>query len=309
MALQVSRSKTVAKSCKGAEVRDIFIDELCKATEKNKNIILLVNDLGFGVIDKFCKKFPNNYFNAGISEQSMIGYAAGLAAAGKHVFVYSIANFSTFRCAEQIRNDVDYHNLPVTIVSVGSGVSYGNLGYSHHGLQDYALMRTFPNTVIASPGDAMELKGCMTYLFNNPQPSYLRLDKSTKFQIHKKVPNILPGKWVKIIKKKNNKKTFLTTGAVIDFVKKNLLKNNYSDFSLYSLPMWGMKTKNNQCNFIKKYNKIVVVEDHFQDGGFQSWLNEALNKKNCKTKIISKSISNQVVGKVGSQDFLMKYLK
>ena len=224
MALQVSRSKTVAKSCKGAEVRDIFIDELCKATEKNKNIILLVNDLGFGVIDKFCKKFPNNYFNAGISEQSMIGYAAGLAAAGKHVFVYSIANFSTFRCAEQIRNDVDYHNLPVTIVSVGSGVSYGNLGYSHHGLQDYALMRTFPNTVIASPGDAMELKGCMTYLFNNPQPSYLRLDKSTKFQIHKKVPNILPGKWVKIIKKKNNKKTFLTTGAVIDFVKKNLLK-------------------------------------------------------------------------------------
>ena len=73
--------------------------------------------------------------------------------------------------------------------------------------------------------------------------------------------------------------------------------------------MWGMKTKNNQCNFIKKYNKIVVVEDHFQDGGFQSWLNEALNKKNCKTKIISKSISNQVVGKVGSQDFLMKYLK
>ena len=107
-------------------MRDIFIDELIKATEKNRNIILLVNDLGFGVIEKFYKKFPNNCFNAGVAEQSMVGYAAGLAAAGKHVFVYSIANFPTFRCAEQIRNDVDYHNLPVTIVSVGAGVGYGN---------------------------------------------------------------------------------------------------------------------------------------------------------------------------------------
>ena len=176
-------------------MRDIFIDELIIATKKNKNIILLVNDLGFGVIEKFVKLFPNNYFNAGISEQSMMGYAAGLAAAGKHVFVYSIANFPTFRCAEQIRNDIDYHNLPVTIVSVGSGVGYGNLGYTHHGLQDYSLMRSFPNMLIASPGDIMELKACMKYLVSNPQPSYLRLDKSSNFKIHKSIPNINPGKW------------------------------------------------------------------------------------------------------------------
>ena len=134
-------------------MRDIFIDELCSAVEKNKNIILLVNDLGFGVVEKFCKKFPNNYYNAGISEQSMIGYAAGLATSGKHVFVYSIANFPTFRCAEQLRNDIDYHKLSVTVVSVGAGVGYGNLGYTHHGLQDYSLIRSFPNTLIASPGE------------------------------------------------------------------------------------------------------------------------------------------------------------
>ena len=163
-------------------MRDIFIDELCSAVEKNKNIILLVNDLGFGVVEKFCKKFPINYYNAGISEQSMIGYAAGLAASGKHVFVYSIANFPTFRCAEQLRNDIDYHKLSVTVVSVGAGVGYGNLGYTHHGLQDYSLIRSFPNTLIASPGDIMELKGCIKYLLKNPQPSYLRLEdrKSTR---------------------------------------------------------------------------------------------------------------------------------
>ena len=289
-------------------MRNIFIDELILATKKNKNIVLLVNDLGFNVVEKFVKKFPNNYFNAGISEQSMIGYAAGLAAAGKHVFVYSIANFSTFRCAEQIRNDIDYHKLPVCIVSVGGGVGYGNLGYTHHALQDYTLMRSFPNMLIASPGDIMELISCVRYLIKNPQPSYLRLDKNSNYKIHSKLPKVSPGKWVKVFKKDNKEEhIYLTTGAVISHVKKFFfLKKKYD---LYSLPIWGMNSKKKQYNFIKKFKKITVVEDHFQDGGFQSWLNESLNKKNCKTNIISKSISSSVMNKVGSQDYLMNYLK
>lgn len=288
-------------------MRDIFIDELIIATKKNKNIILLVNDLGFGVIEKFVKLFPNNYYNAGISEQSMMGYAAGLAAAGKHVFVYSIANFPTFRCAEQIRNDIDYHNLPVTIVSIGSGVGYGNLGYTHHGLQDYSLMRSFPNMLIASPGDLMELKACMRYLVSNPQPSYLRLDKSSNFKIHKSIPNINPGKWLKIFGNNNLNCSFLTTGSVIEHTI-NKFKKKFN-FPFYSLPLWGMKYKKFQYNFLKKYKKIIVVEDHFQDGGFQSWLNESLNKKNCRTNIISYSISAQIIKKIGSKEYLMNYLK
>jgi transketolase len=289
-------------------MRNIFIDELILATQKNRNIVLLVNDLGFGVIEKFVKKFPNNYYNVGVSEQSMIGYAAGLAAAGKHVFVYSIANFSTFRCAEQIRNDVDYHNLSVTIVSVGAGVGYGNLGYTHHALQDYALMRSFPNMLILSPGDIMELKSCMRYLIKNPQPSYLRLDKNYNYKIHTKLPKVSPGKWIKVLKNSKEKKIiYLTTGSVINYVKKKFFKKK--NYSLYSLPIWGMKSKNKQHNFIKKYKKIIVVEDHFQDGGFQSWINESLNNKNCKTKIISKSINSSVVNRVGSKDYLMNYLR
>ena len=290
-------------------MRNIFIDELISATKKNKNIILLVNDLGFGVVEEFCRKFPNNYFNVGISEQSMIGYAAGLAAAGKHVFVYSIANFSTFRCAEQIRNDIDYHNLPVTVVSVGAGVGYGNLGYTHHALQDYALMRSFPNMLIVSPGDIMELRSCIRYLIKNPQPSYLRLDKSSKYKIHSKLPKVSPGKWIKVFKNNNKDKkvTYLTTGAIINYVEKKFFKKN--KYSLYSVPIWGMKSKKKQNSLIKKYKKIIVFEDHFQDGGFQSWLNESTNNKNCKTNIVSKSISSSVVNKVGSQDYLMRLLK
>ena len=167
-------------------MKKVFIEELILSTRKNKDICLIVNDLGFGMIEGYAKEFPKHIFNAGVSEQSMMGYAAGLAATGKHVFVYSIANFNTFRCAEQIRNDVDYHNLPVTIVSAGSGVGYGNLGYTHHAIQDYSLIRSFPNMLIASPGDTMELKSCMEYLVKKPQPSYLRLEKSSNYRIHKK---------------------------------------------------------------------------------------------------------------------------
>ena len=103
-------------------MRKIFIDELILAAKKNKKIILVVNDLGYNVVESFAKKFPKQFYNVGVAEQNMMGVAAGLAIEGHHVFVYSIGNFPTFRCAEQIRNDIDYHNLPVTIVNVGGGV-------------------------------------------------------------------------------------------------------------------------------------------------------------------------------------------
>ena len=146
-------------------MRKIFIKELTNLNSNRGNIYLVINDLGFNVIEPFKNKFPKRCFNAGVSEQSMMGMSAGIASEKCHTFVYSIANFSTFRCAEQIRNDVDYHKLPVTIVSVGSGVGYGNLGYSHHALQDYALMRSFPNMLILSPGNNEELVNLLKFTY------------------------------------------------------------------------------------------------------------------------------------------------
>ena len=286
-------------------MRNIFIKELVLAAEKNKNIFLVTNDLGYNVIEEFQNKFQKNVINAGVSEQSMMGYAAGLAASGKHVFVYSIGNFNTFRCAEQIRNDVDYHNLPVTIVSVGGGVGYGSLGYSHHAIQDYSLMRSFPNILIAAPGDDYECKACIKYLIKNPQPSYLRLSKNLNYVAHKKIPKIFPGKAIKVFDGNNKNIIYLTTGSVIDYVKKNYY--NKKPYPIYSIPMWSMKVKKKQSLFTKKFKKIIVVEDHLQDGGFQSWILESLNFNN-KTQIISKSFNSKIIGRVGSENFLMRFL-
>tara|TARA_A100001015_G_C14920504_1_gene684130 strand:- start:354 stop:1247 length:894 start_codon:yes stop_codon:yes gene_type:complete len=293
-------------------MRKIFIEELIAAAKKNKKIILIVNDLGYNVVEKFAKMFPSQFFNAGVAEQNMMGIAAGMALEGYHVFVYSIGNFPTFRCSEQIRNDVDYHNLPVTIVNVGAGLSYGNLGYSHHSLQDYGLMRLFPNMLIASPGDEMETKACMKYILKKPQPSYLRLSKSNTKPLHNKIPNLKPGKWLSIFKSNRiSKKIFLTTGNVASIAKKFLTNKNFNNYSIYSLPLWGMKYKKAQFNQIKNWDKIVVLEDHLEDGGFGSWIKESINNNKIKTHIISKSLSNKVIGKVGSEKYLLEnyYLK
>lgn len=293
-------------------MRKIFIDELILAAKKNKKITLIVNDLGYSVVEKFAKIFPKQFYNAGVAEQNMMGIAAGMALEGRHVFVYSIGNFPTFRCAEQIRNDVDYHNLPVTIVNVGAGVSYGNLGYTHHSLQDYALMRIFPNMLIASPGDEMEIRACMKYIIKHPQPSYLRLAKSKNLILHRKIPNLKPGQWLSILNsKKNSKKTFLTTGNISHLAKNLLSKKQFNNYSLFSLPIWGMKFKEKQKKQIKKWDIILVLEDHLEDGGFGSWIKESVNNTKIKTKIVSKHINKKIISKVGSEKYLLDnfYLK
>jgi transketolase len=284
-------------------MRSAFINELVAAAEINENIVLVVGDLGFGVIEPFATRFPKRFFNAGVAEQNMMGLAAGLASEGFHVFVYSIANFPTFRCAEQIRNDVDYHNLPVTVVAVGGGMAYGNLGYSHHAVQDYALIRTMPNMLIAAPGDPMEVIACMRYLVNNPQPSYLRIGKAGEPYIHTKIPEVSPGKWLTIREGKKNGVSYLTTGATLDLVQQLLTQNpDLKSCSLNSLPLWSMKTKAVQAQQVENFESIITVEDHLMDGGFGSWLLESTTiRPELLARIKIKSLDVKVCGMVANQ--------
>jgi transketolase len=287
-------------------MRNAFIDELVVAAESNDNIALVVGDLGYKVVESFAKRFPKRFFNAGVAEQNMMGLAAGLASEGFHVFVYSIANFPTFRCAEQIRNDVDYHNLPVTVVAVGGGLAYGNLGYSHHAVQDYALMRVMPNMLIAAPGDPMEARACMRYIINNPQPSYLRLGKAGELCIHTEVPKVSPGEWLNVRVGKKNCGTYLTTGAPLELVNQMLVKSqNLKDFSLNSVPLWSMRAKEAQARQVEDFATVITVEDHLMDGGFGSWLLEAtIIRPDLLARIQIKSLDSKICGMVGKQSTL-----
>lgn len=287
-------------------MRNAFIEELVKLAVEHSNIALVVGDLGFSVIEPFADQFPDRFINAGVAEQNMVGLAAGMASEGYHVFTYSIANFPTFRCAEQLRNDVDYHKLPVTTVAVGGGVAYGSLGYSHHAVQDYALMRCMPNMMIAAPGDPMEVRACLRYLVENPQPSYLRIGKAGEKNYHKDVPKVRPGVWLPQ-SIKNEKKIILATGATIEsaFNLRNV-NSEYEDYSIYSLPIWGMKSKDIQETQVLDGSRIVTIEEHLTDGGFGSWLMESSTlfpKKNVEIKLIS--LNPKICGMVGSQKYLL----
>ena len=159
-------------------MRDHFIAALTKEAERNKDIVLITGDLGFGVLDDFANKFPRQYINAGVAEQNMTGIASGLGMDGKTVFTYSIGNFNTLRCLEQIRNDACYHDANVNIVSVGGGFSYGALGYSHHATEDIAIMRALPNLKVFTPCDFWEIQEITRSVIENGGVNYIRVDKS-----------------------------------------------------------------------------------------------------------------------------------
>jgi transketolase len=284
-------------------MRNAFITELT-AYAKSQKIALVVGDLGFSVIEPFVNEFPGKFINAGVAEQNMAGLAAGMASEGFHVFIYSIAHFPTFRCSEQIRNDIDYHNLPVTVVAVGGGVAYGSLGYSHHAVQDYALMRCMPNMLIAAPGDAQEVMACMKYLIDNPQPSYLRLNKAGEPLHHKSMPSIAPGKWLGV-KKGSPCKVILSTGAALNSAIKCSASERFADYSVFSMPIWGMSSKNHQPDQMYGIESLITFEDHLIDGGFGSWMLESLAEyPELISKVKIRALSSKVCQMVGTQELL-----
>ncbi len=283
-------------------MRNAFFDELVTLAHRHDNIALVTGDLGYGVIEEFAETFPDRFINAGVAEQNMTGLAAGMASEGYHVFTYSIANFPTFRCAEQIRNDVAYHDLPVTVVVVGGGLSYGNLGYSHHAVQDYALMRTMPGMRIAAPGDPLETRAALRHLVGNPGPSFLRLGKVGEPTWHTEVPDVTPGAWLPVAKGNAGADVLVTTGAALQVA---MQRHDTADAgakpTVFALPLWGRDVKKAQVEQAARFDEIHTMEDHLVDGGFGSWMLESLNAARAATAVRVEALDPAVTGSVGSQ--------
>jgi transketolase len=160
-------------------VRDAFIARLNRLAEADPRLFLITADLGFGVLTKFEAERPAQFLNAGVAEANMTGLATGLALGGRVVFTYSIANFPTLRCLEQVRNDAAYHEANVKIVAIGGGFSYGALGMSHHATEDLAIMRAIPGITVVAPGCVWEVEEATDAIAAAPGVCYLRLDKSS----------------------------------------------------------------------------------------------------------------------------------
>lgn len=159
-------------------MRDSFIQTLTTLASSDPRIVLLTGDLGFAVLDEYSRTLPAQFVNVGVAEQNMAAIATGMALEGYNAFIYSIGNFPTLRCLEQLRNDACYHRANVKVVAVGGGFSYGNLGFSHHATEDLAIMRALPNMTVIAPADVWEVEHATVALAALEGCAYLRLDKS-----------------------------------------------------------------------------------------------------------------------------------
>jgi len=253
-------------------VRTAFIQALIRHARENPRIFLVVGDLGYSVVEPFAEEFPDRFLNAGVAEQNMTGIAAGLAAEGYHPFTYSIANFPTLRCLEQIRNDVCYHNLPVTMVSVGSGLAYGNLGYSHHGVQDIAVMRCMPNLMLASPADPGETRTCLDRLLQYAGPSYLRLGKAGEPDLHCRP---LAGLGPVEVLRGDRPLAMVATGSILSVAIEAAehLARDRINASVFSVPFLTPTTRQD-CSALWSCANLVTIEEHVRAGGLGSLLRE-----------------------------------
>ena len=197
-------------------MRDTFVKTLVNLAKEDKNIELITGDLGFGVLKPYWETVPDQFTNAGIAEQNMTSVAAGMALEGKTVFTYSIGNFPTLRCLEQIRNDCAYHHANVKIVCVGGGFVYGSLGMSHHATEDIAVMRALPDVVVMCPGDLVEAEEATKAIAKYQGTCYLRLGRGGEKRIHEKVDNFEIGKAIKIKESDKKKIAIFSTGAILD---------------------------------------------------------------------------------------------
>jgi len=283
-------------------VRDAFIRKLEEVSGVNSNVFLLTGDLGFGVVENYAEEFPNQFLNAGVAEQNMMGMAAGLADSGKLPFVYSIANFPTFRCLEQIRNDVCYPELPVTVVSIGAGLAYGTLGYSHHAVEDLAVMRALPGMRVLSPCDPQEVEAAVELIVQEPSPTYLRLGKNAEPKIGPDRGHVLKPTYTLL---DGEKLLVLATGSIVGEVLKAVEESKtqlLAGAKVVSVPV--IKPMDLSGLELENYEYVVSVEEHSLAGGFNTAIFEYLRGKGQTKKILGIGLADELRHDSGSAEHL-----
>lgn len=281
-------------------MRSTFINTLMSSADKDT--FLLIGDLGYSVVEPFVGKYPNQFLNVGVAEQNMTGMAAGLALEGYKVFTYSIANFNTIRCLEQIRNDICYHNLDVTVVSVGGGLAYGSAGYSHHAVQDIAMLGSLPNMTLLLPGDPLEVEYCMEYIFNHKGPKYLRIGKNGEKNYHKNKEEI---KDINLLNPDIKSKVALVSVSTmlptIFELRDKLLVSNI-DVNIFSCPIITCDFKGEISKTLQDFDFIFTVEEHISDFGFGSLVKNTFEED--KRIVKSYGLNKNMCKLTGSQKFL-----
>ncbi|MFH0863466.1 MAG: transketolase C-terminal domain-containing protein [Candidatus Gottesmanbacteria bacterium] len=285
-------------------MRTAFVNSLIKLADKDKRVVLLTGDLGYGVLEKFRDKFPDRFLNCGVAEANMVGVAAGMAVSGKIPYVYSIGTFLIMRAFEQIRNDICYQNLNVKLIGVGCGLTYSLYGATHQPIEDVGITRCLPNLVIISPGDPVEVDLATKFSLKHQGPLYLRIGSVGEPTIHKKQPNFRFGQGITLVSGKDI--TIIASG--------NMLENAYQ--AAIDLNKKGISTKLISMPFIKPIDKdlilkaaretkaIFTIEEHFITGGLGTAVAEVLAESSQKVFLRRIALPDKYPSEIGSRQYL-----
>lgn len=287
-------------------MRDTFVHTLVELAKNDHRIELVTGDLGFGVLKPYWEQCPDQFTNAGIAEQNMTSLAAGMALEGKIVFTYSIGNFPTLRCLEQIRNDCAYHKADVKIVCVGGGFAYGSLGMSHHATEDIAILRALPDVAVVCPADLVEAQEAVKAIVDYPGTVYLRLGRGGEKRIHNTVKDFKIGKAIKVRDGKDI--AILSTGAIFDEVSEavSLLESKGYYPTVYTFPTVKPIDKDVINKLSNTHSMIVTCEEHNLSGGFGSAVAEVMASEGTKCRLLAIGLADTYTQAVGSQKYLRK---
>jgi transketolase len=289
-------------------MRTAFIETLLTLAEADRRVMLVVGDLGFGVVNSFMERFPRQFVNVGVAEQNMTGLAAGLALSGKIVFTYSIANFPILRCFEQIRNDVCYHNTNVKIVAVGGGMAYGSLGISHHATEDLAVMRTLPNLVVLAPGDPVETRLATRALVDYQGPAYLRLGRAGEPIVHKTDPVFAIGKAITV--REGGDITLIATGGQVRDALRAAEALSLQGVHARVLSMHTVKPLDTEAvlSAAVETDAIFTIEEHSVTGGLGGAVAEVVLEAERRPRHFKRiGLQDAFSSVVGDQDYLRAY--
>lgn len=285
-------------------MRDTFVRTLISLAEEDSNIELITGDLGFGVLKPFWEQLPEQFVNAGIAEQNMTSLAAGMALEGKTVFTYSIGNFPTLRCLEQIRNDCAYHKANVKIVCVGGGFVYGSLGMSHQATEDIAVMRALPDVAVLCPGDLVEAAEATKAIAAYPGTCYLRLGRGGEKRIHDRIEAFEIGKAISI--HDGERVAIFSTGAIFEEISgtEEILSQHGIRPAAWTFPTVKPIDRETIKNCAEKFDLIVTVEEHNLSGGFGSAVAEVLAEAPRCAKLLRIGLHDTYSAIVGNQKYL-----
>ena len=292
-------------------MRNTFAKTINELALEDKNIVLLSGDIGNKMFDQFKKNCPKQFINCGIAEANMMSVAAGMALCNLRPIIYTITPFTTIRCLEQIKIGVAYHKAPVIIVGTGSGLSYAELGPTHHSLDDLAILKTVPEINILAPSDSLELAQFLKESFNSDLPTYIRIGKKGEPNLNLASNKIRIGKANFL--KEGKDLIILGIGPILsEALKASKLLNNY-DFDIAVASMGSVRPLD--FKFLEEINKDnftnwITLEEHYYDGGLGSTIMEWMfeNKLSHKIKLTKIGVPNQFINELGSQKYIRRKL-